>query len=369
MKIAFIGTKGMNLPGTAFGGFETAVTELGPRLAASGHDVTIYCRRHLYKSVDLPREVRGVKLRYMSSVETKNFGTLTNSVLSMTDAIRRGTDVVVLFNLGLGLIAPFAKGAGLRIVTHLDGVEWERGKWSPIAKAIFKLGAWLSVRFSDRLIADCEAIEKVYRTTFRSSSVVIPYGAEIMEDLQGDAMRTYGLTRFGYYLVVTRFVPENNPLLIIDAYLKADVSKPLVILGGNYYPSRYGREILSVRDQRVRFLGHVADRRTLYELYHNSYCYIHGHSVGGTNPSLLEALANSCCVLALDTVFNAEVLKGWEYGLKFGRDKDDLARTISWLERSPDAVARYREWAQRRVRERYTWDGVAEEYRSLLESL
>src|SRR2546428_4008669 len=134
MKIALIGTKGMNWGPHVFGGFETAVTELAPRLAAAGCDVTIYCRRHLYGVGLLAENVRGVRLRYVGGVESKNLGTITNGVLSVADALRSRADAIVLFNTGLGFLIPGIQSTGCKVLMHLDGLEWERGKWGWLAR-------------------------------------------------------------------------------------------------------------------------------------------------------------------------------------------------------------------------------------------
>lgn len=161
-KIAFIGTKGINLESDSFGGFETVVTELAPRLVANGFDVTVYCRKKLYSTKIYPKEINGVKLKYLTSVETKNLGTLSNSLLAVVDAIKNNNDIFILFNLGLGIYIPLIKLFNKFIITNLDGIEWERSKWSKLAKVIFKFGASLNVKYADLLIADAEAIKDIY---------------------------------------------------------------------------------------------------------------------------------------------------------------------------------------------------------------
>jgi len=369
MRISLVGTKGMNWGPHVFGGFETAVTELGPRLVEAGHEVTIYCRRHLYGAGVLADKVNGVQLRYIGGFESKNFGTMTNGVLSVADALRVGTDAVVLFNTGLGFLIPWIRGAGCRAVMHLDGLEWQRGKWGWVARRTFELGARISARFADELIADSREIQRVYGGRYGRSGVFIPYGARLVQNIRDSQLLPYGVQPGTYYLLVTRFVPENNPLFIIQEFLRARTTRSLVVLGGNFYDSRYEEQIRNIRDSRVCFAGFIADHDLLYAFYRYCYVYIHGHSVGGTNPTMLEALANSCCVLALDTPFSREMLCGDRYGLLWQRKDGELADRVSLLDADPLLVGRYRQSALERIHGEYNWDHVASRYLDVIGNL
>jgi len=359
----------MNWGPHVFGGFETAVTELGPRLAAAGCEVTIYCRRHLYGKGPLARTVNGVRLRYVGGIESKNFGTVTNGALSVADALRSRTDVIVLFNTGLGVLIPAIRGAGCRVLMHLDGLEWQRGKWGWLARRVFELGAYLSARHADELIADAVEIQRVYGERYGRSGQFIPYGARLVDHVSDSLLEPYGVRSGSYYLLVTRFVPENNPLFVIREFLRARTSRSLVVLGGNFYKSPYEEEIRQVNDPRVRFAGFVADPDILYAFYRHSYAYVHGHSVGGTNPTLLEALANSCCVLALDTPFSREMLSGGRFGLFWRREDQSLRDLLSKVDADPGLVGKFREVALSRIQGAYDWDSVTSRYLEVLGSL
>lgn len=369
MKVALIGTKGMNWGPHVFGGFETAVTELAPRLAAAGCDVTIYCRRHLYGRGALTHRVNGVRLRYIGGLESKNFGTITNGALSVADALRSGADAIVLFNTGLGCFIPWIRAAGCRALMHLDGLEWQRGKWGWAARRMFELGARISAGSADELIADSREIQRVYGNRYGRSGVFIPYGARLVENISDSLLLPYGIKPGSYYLLVTRFVPENNPMFVIQEFLRARTKRSLVILGGNFYRSAYEDEIRRVKDPRVCFAGFIADPDLLYAFYRYSYVYIHGHSVGGTNPTMLEALANSCCVLALDTPFSREMLGGDRYGLFWQKEPGELAEKLSGIDAEPAVVERYRLAAVQRIHGEYNWDHVASQYLDLVATL
>jgi glycosyltransferase involved in cell wall biosynthesis len=294
---------------------------------------------------------------------------MSNSLLSILLAIQDKTDLVVLFNLGPGIFVPLLKLFGIKVITHLDGVEWERGKWGRLARSMFRLGAFCNVKLADYLIADAQEISRIYRAKYGRESVMIPYGAETRNDLSSDRIQEYGLQPNEYYLLATRFVPENNPLFIIHNYLRTNSQKPLVVLGRNYYKSNYETEIMQIKDERIRFVGHIPDRKLLYEFYRYSYCYIHGHSVGGTNPTMLEALANSCCVLALSTPFNMEMLKGGDYGLFFDLDAEDFVEKVDFIDSHPDVADALKSKAIERIQTYYNWESVVSQYQELLASV
>jgi glycosyltransferase involved in cell wall biosynthesis len=252
---------------------------------------------------------------------------------------------------------------------HLDGLEWQRGKWGWLARRVFELGAHLSARHADELIADAVEIQRVYRERYGRSGQFIPYGARLVDHISDSLLEPYGINPGSYYLLVTRFVPENNPLFVIREFLRAQTSRTLVVLGGNFYNSPYEREIREVKDPRVRFVGFIADPDALYAFYRHSYAYIHGHSVGGTNPTMLEALANSCCVLALDTPFSREMLSEGRYGLFWRRNDGSLRELLSKADADAGLVREFREVARSRIKGVYDWDSVASRYLEVLGSL
>jgi len=175
-----------------------------------------------------------------------------------------------------------------------------------------------------------------------------------------EALRQYGLEPFKYYLILSRMVPENNADLIVRAFENVRTSKILAIAGDANYRSDFVDRLKKTRDPRVRFIGHIGNSEHVKELHSNAYAYVHGHSLGGTNPSLLTALACRNCVLALDTPFNLEVLE--DYGILFDHDPTDLARKLQRIEDHPEQAAEYRNRAPHRIREAYSWERIADQY-------
>src|SRR5258708_17609213 len=158
-------------------------------------------------------------------------------------------------------------------------------------------------------------------------------------------------------------VPENNADLIVRAFERVRTSRILAIAGDANYRSAFVDRLKQTRDGRVRFIGHIGSADDVRELHCNAYAYVHGHSLGGTNPSLLTALGCGNCVLALNTRFNEEVMQ--DYGILFERDATDLARKLQHIEDHPEQAAEYRLWAPERIREAYTWEKITEQYEEL----
>jgi glycosyltransferase involved in cell wall biosynthesis len=175
-----------------------------------------------------------------------------------------------------------------------------------------------------------------------------------------DTVRRYGLEPFQYYLIASRLVPENNAALILNAFERTNTERLLVIAGDANYRSAFAEELRRTRDRRVRFLGHVGNPDHVKELHCNAYVYVHGHSAGGTNPSLLKALGCGNCILALNTPSNAEVLG--DYGILFEHDAEELHRKLEYVERHPEVADAYRRRAPDRIREAYSWEAISDQY-------
>lgn len=167
-------------------------------------------------------------------------------------------------------------------------------------------------------------MQNVYETEFNAKSTVIAYGANIRESTNPELINKWNLTKNNYYLIIGRLVPDNNADIIIKEFCSSNSTKNLVVVGDVPYYDKYAQEIKSINDSRMIFTGYINDQDELAELYHNCFAYFHGHEFGGTNPTLLKALGYGSAVIALDTVFTREMLKGKEYGLFFSKDHSNL---------------------------------------------
>jgi glycosyltransferase involved in cell wall biosynthesis len=213
-------------------------------------------------------------------------------------------------------------------------------------------------------------MRQYYRDTFGVDSVCIAYGANIETSTDPDIVRTYGLEPGRYYLIASRLVPDNNADLIVQAFNKVRTDKVLAIAGGAPYRNEFADRVRALAGPQVRFLGHINDQRHIKELHCNAYAYIHGHEFGGTNPALLKALGFGNCILALDTPFNREVLDGAQgaearYGILYRKDVEELAAKIQQVEDHPELQAAYARRAPERIRERYTWEHITDQYEQL----
>jgi glycosyltransferase involved in cell wall biosynthesis len=362
LRIAMLGTRGVP---ARYGGFETAVEEIGQRLAASGHEVTVYCRGERHPEP----EYLGMRLVHLPAVRRKVAETLSHTGISVAHTARhklarQGADVGLVFNAANAPLLPMLRALRIPVATHVDGLEWKRSKWSGAGKRYYQMSERLAVRWSDALIADAKGIQDYYRERYAADSVLIPYGAPILERPDLDKVRAAGYEPGGYHLVVARFEPENHVHVAVAGYRASTATRPLVVVGSAPYADEYtaGLHELAGDDPRITFLGGVWDQDLLDGLYAGALTYIHGHSVGGTNPSLLRAMGAGTAVLAWDVNFNREVLG--DTGRFFG-DPPALARLIEQAEADPAAESGRGAAACKRAAERYVWDDVAGDYEKL----
>lgn len=360
-----MGTRGVP---ARYGGFETAIEEIGRRLADNGHHVTVYCRRS-QDGGPVPREYRGMHLVELPALRSKSLETLSHTGLSTAHAMAsRRHDVVFLFNSANAVFVPFLRLRRIPVAVHVDGLEWKRSKWTGLGQRYYRLAESLAVRWADALIADAQGIADYYTEEFGATTDVLAYGAPILDDLADDRLAELGLTAGTFHLVVARFEPENNVELIVRGYKESGAKYPLVVVGSAPYSDAYTRAVHDAAgsDTRVRFLGAVWDQDQLDQLYAHACTYLHGHSVGGTNPSLLRAMGAGAAIGCFDVVFNREVLG--PSALCFSTSRD-VAELVEHAESNPDAMQKHGESAKARAESHYRWDDVADGYEALAERL
>jgi len=363
LRLAFFGSRG--IPHT-YGGAEAFLEELAPRLAARGHDVIVYCRSSLFP--EKRKTYRGVRLIYLPSIETKILGTPTHTLACMLDVLFRRTDVFLVINIVNGFHCLIPRLFGKTFAINVDGLDWKRGKWGKVARKYFYLNAKYIGRICpDGVITDATEMQRIYFKEFGTRAANIAYGANIEDSQQPDVVRHYGLEPKQYYLIASRMVPENNPDLIIKAFEQLRTNKLLAVAGGVNYRSDFVEALKKTRDPRVRFLGHVGDLNDVKELHCNAYAYVHGHSLGGTNPSLVKALGYGNCIVALNTPFNQEVLNG--AGVMFEANIEDLLCKLRFVEDNTEAVEEYRRRAPDRIREAYSWEHITDQYEDFFYNL
>ena len=359
-----LGLYGMPLPELHFTGFETAFGEIAPRLVAAGHEVTIYCRASHYPPALRVAEYKGVRLKYVPSPGGKNLSGLVATLLASLHALIFGRyDLFFFVNVGMGHHAALCRISGARVVMNVDGLDWKRAKWGPVARTYFRSAAHSAIRFCNRLITDAEAMRKFYLDEFDKDTTMIAYGAYVESSERPEVVRQFDVEPNEYYLIASRLIPENHADLIILGFLESGTRRKLVIAGGANYDSPFHRRLREIATDQVIFAGHIDDQSVIKELHCNCFAYLHGHSVGGTNPSLLKAMGYSNCILALDTVFNREVLA--DGGLFFPKDSRALAEQLRRIEGDPAVVDELRRKGPERIEKEYTWDKVSDQYDQL----
>ena len=227
----------------------------------------------------------------------------------------------------------------------------------------------MATLFYDQIINDSDEMRKVYLNLFKRDSKVIAYGADIRKSKNPDLINKWNLKQREYYLVIGRLIPDNNADLIIKGFLKSNSNKKLVIVGDVPYKDSYASDLKSMVDKRLIFTGYVKDQDLLAELYHNCYVYVHGHEFGGTNPTMIKAMAYGCAILALDTVFNKEMLQNGKFGLFFKKEFLSVTNSIEYCEKENILMDNLRSNSVNGITKKYNWDFVTNQYLEVFNSL
>ncbi|WP_159924720.1 glycosyltransferase [Rhodococcus sp. WAY2] len=357
-SVAIIGTRGYP---SFYGGFETLVRQLAPYLADQGWDVTVYGRDGSTKkdTPDLDPRVHAIVTK---GVESKSLSTLSYGLTSSVHAARHRPDVALVMNVANGYWLPLLRARGIPTVVNVDGIEWERAKWGKKAKAVFRGGARLTAKFGDNLVYDSQEIARRWAAGFKRDGIFIPYGGtdpgplEPVPELAGRP----------YALMVARFVPENTVVEFFDAAEHLSERWDIAIVGSSGYGGDLDDRVanLAARNERIHWFGHVSDDQRLFSLWQHSGAYFHGHSVGGTNPALVQAMACGAPIVARDTVFNREVLAG---SAIFAQPHSaDIAEKIDQLLANRSLQQELSTAARHRGETHYSWRNVCSTYETTL---
>lgn len=356
MRLAILGSRGIP---ALYGGFETFAEELSVRLVQRGIEVTVYCEAGDRMEDDV---YRGVNLVYIPASRVGPLTTIIFDLRCLWHA-RKAFDVVYMLGYGASIFCFLPRLWGGSVWINMDGVEWARSKWGALAKFWFKMMEAAAMWTPDRLIADAEGIHRHLKSrhSHRPPVSVIPYGAPVI-NVSPDAglLAEWQLTPGKYYLVVCRLEPENSLKEIVKGYLQSESVHPLVVVGSIDSATNYVKELLQLNDGRIRFVGPVYDKGNLQALRYHSLAYIHGHTVGGTNPSLLEALGCGNIVIAHNNIFNREV--AGEAAIYFHQENDVADNIRSVESSSPELLDRMRTLARERVKHAYSWDSITDTY-------
>ncbi|RKE79231.1 DUF1972 domain-containing protein [Rhizobium sp. AG855] len=356
MKAAILGTVGV--PGR-YGGFETLAENLVRQHQArgSGTDLAVYCSAPAYDVQ--PSNYLGASL-YYSRWKANGLQSVLYDATTLLQCVWRGCDVVLLLGVSGASILPVIRLVSrMRIVTNVDGIEWRRDKWKGFARHFLRFSEWMAVRFSHEVVADNQGIADYLSDTYGISPKVIAYGGDHAVNLPSDAgsaVRSLPCSP-GYALALCRIEPENNIDMILQAF--ASSQRNLVFVG-NWDSSDYGRRLRSkyAACANLHLLDPIYDPDELYRVRIAASFYVHGHSAGGTNPSLVEMMHFGLPVVAFDCVYNRHTTEG---RADYFRSSLDLSALVAGEIRA-DAGARMKEIADRK----YRWSIVADQYFEML---
>lgn len=357
MKIAILGTRGIP---ARYGGFETFAEELGRRLVERGHAVTVYCRaRH-------PSDYYvGARLRYLPAVRHKYLETITHTALSSLDLLLHRPEVALYCNAANAIFTLLPRLLGTVVVLNVDGLERRRRKWNRLARGWYRLSERLATWLPHAVVSDARTIARYYWERYRKATHFIAYGAEVGKVASCQALEALGLQREKYFLYVSRMEPENNALLVREAFEQVNTDFQLVMVGDAPYARDYIRRVKDTRDSRIVFPGAIYGR-PYHELSSHCFAYIHATEVGGTHPALIEAMGRGALVLYLNTPENAEV--AGDAGIPFEPHElaEKMRQALSLRPEEREALGRR---AMQRVREHYDWERVTDAYEQLFMSL
>jgi hypothetical protein len=366
MKIAILGTKG--IPNN-YGGYEQFAEFISARLIERGHSVTVY-NPHYHKFKE--NHFHGVEIVRKYSPE-KLIGGAANIIydhLCLGDALKRNFDII--YEAGYHSVALSYKWYGVRtkkkpvIVTNMDGLEYKRSKWSKWVQSVIEKLEKIAVAESPYLISDNLGIQTYLEDKFGAKSFFLPYGADPIEKFDASYLSTYKLSKGEYYILVARMEPENNIEPVIEGHLSSKSKYPLLVVGnfttpfGKYLKNRYESET-------IRFPGGIYHKAQLDSIRHYSRAYFHGHSVGGTNPSLLEAMASQAFIIAHKNPFNESILGNDAFYFQTKKDITDLIEKLeaSSVDNRQAAVKENLD----KIKTLYNWDTIVTQHEELFKTL
>ncbi len=358
--IRILGIRG--LP-AAHGGFETFAEYLSLYLVKKGWRVIVYCQdggegpivEDVWEGVErvrIPVPDRGV----------------ATSIIFDWRAIKHAAqsrNLCLTLGYNTALFCARLRAAGIPNVINMDGIEWSRAKWGPAAKAWFWLNDWAGCWIGNHLVADHPEIKRHLCTRVRADKITtIAYGAEPITDAPDEPVRALGLEPGKYLTLIARPEPENSILEVVSGYSRRNRGMPLAILGQYDKGNAFHAKVLAAASPEVKFLGAIYDKRIVQALRYHCAAYVHGHQVGGTNPSLVEALGAGNAVLAHDNRFNRWVAGD---GARYFQGVEEFDALVSSVLKDGEQLADLKSGAEQRFRREFTWDNILGQYEALIE--
>ncbi len=356
-NVSIIGTNG--LPGR-YGGWDQLMNHLTVGLK-SEFKFTVYTS--IYNAVEGLTHVNDAELRIVN-LKANGVQSIPYDAYSMLDSVLKKHDVLLIMGISGCIFLPFIKPFAQKIVLNIDGAEWKRGKWGYFAKWFLKQSERFGVRFADVVIADNKIIQDYVWNEYNKQAELIAYGGDNVRfvSLSRENEKKYRILSKSYAFKVCRIEPENNLDMILEAFV--DIEYPLVIVG-NWNNSQYGIELRKkfIGYENIRLLDPIYEQELIDELRGNCGVYIHGHSVGGTNPSLVEAMSLALCCIVFDVNYNRETT---ENSSLYFTNKQDLVGLMSKILKNEINTSSIAEKLKEIAMRRYRWSVITEQYAQLL---
>lgn len=361
LQLHILGTRGIP---AKHGGFETFAEQFALYMTARGHETTVYCQndRGTPEGIDTWKGVRRVSLSESDGAK----GTVSFDLRSALMASREKDATLLTLGYNTAIFSLIHRLRGVRHFMNMDGVEWRRQKWNGLERLWLRSNEWCGTQFVDSLIADHPVIKQHLSTLVDSRKItVIPYGADAVTEASATPLAALGLAPNDFYVVIARPEPENSILEIVQAFAYNPRGTKLVLLG-KYTPSTnayHARVLAAAEGKPILFPGAIYDANVVASLRFHAKAYIHGHQVGGTNPSLVEALAAGCAVIAHRNPYNRWV--AGEQARYFGTVAG-LSQHFDTLETSPDLLGPMRASSRERHQQCFRRELILEAYEDLL---
>jgi len=354
-KISIIGTVGIP---AKYGGFET-LAEYLTKILSDNYDITVFCSGKSYSK--RLNSYNGAKLKYIN-LNANGIQSILYDIISIFKSLSFADTLLILGVSGC-IVLPFVRlFSKKRIIVNIDGLEWKRDKWGKVAKWFLKFSEKLAVKHADVVVTDNKAVQEYIKSEYGVQSELITYGADHVkkEPLSDELKAKYPFLNTSYALTVCRIEPENNVHLILEAF--SEYKSLNIVIIGNWSNSQYGRKLKEKFSQfgNIFLLDPIYEQKTLNQIRSNCYIYIHGHSAGGTNPSLVEAMYLGLPIMAYDVQYNRETTQGKALYFK---DKNELIKLLKKVDEEQLQTIAHSMFEV--AKNNYIWEKIAEQYSRL----
>jgi len=361
MKIAIIGTRGIP---NHYGGFEQFAEYVAKYMVMRGHEVFVYnSHYHPYQE----SEWEGVNIIHKYDPEQKigTAGQFIYDLNCIVDTRKRGYDIILQLGYTSSSIWGKLMPKNAKVVTNMDGLEWSRSKYSKLVQKFLLYAEKLGVKYSEHLVADSIGIQKYLKEKYKVDSTFIPYGSDVVEVYDVNILDEFRVNKYNFDMLIARLEPENSIEIILDGVVKSEINRKFLVIGkhetkyGQYLKDKYSTYSI------IEFVGAVYDINKLNSLRYFANLYFHGHTVGGTNPSLLEAMGSGAYICANDNLFNKSILG--DDAIYFST-KDDVSDCLI-INYSEENREKIRKSNFDKIKKLYSWDTIVTKYESLFKKV